>query len=145
MDTTPVNQLAAWATPTKAWCYVQDEIYGPHNCTLVFANGSDKTQLEIQHDAASADIAATLEMREVIAASAGRELVVQFSVFSTQTISVCRTDPDLRCSEQIIVADTAFSDPWTATVTFDKGAVKLVKATGNPPADALGVHPLVFK
>jgi hypothetical protein len=134
------NLPAPWST-AKAWCFVQDEIYGPKICTVEVADGAATARVEISHEAQSSQMVAALEAKDVLAASPGPELIVRVTHPGGESLAVCRTAPKLACSNPILVGET----DWKGKPRFDKTETLVIeKLSGTPPTGALGVHPLVF-
>lgn len=126
---------APWSV--SAYCYVQDEIYGPKTCYVDVAGGS----VAIPSDSQSAEMTAVVEAKDVLSASPGAELIVRVAHPAGESLSVCRSAPKVACSTPVLIGD----DAWTTTPRFDKtGALVLDKASGDPPAGVLGAHPLAW-
>jgi hypothetical protein len=141
MELTGAEDLPAPWSSVRASCYVQDEIYGPKTCGVDVKDGAATAGVEISHDAQSAEMSAALEAKDVLAASPGPELLVRVTHPGGESFAVCRTAPKLACSTPILIGEA----DWKAQPRFDKtGALVIVKLSGDPPAGALGVHPLVF-
>ena len=139
----PADLPVPW-NAAKAWCSVQDEIYGPKTCIVQVAQGTELATVVVEHEAQSSKMKATLEARDVLPASAGSELIVHVEHPSGLSVAVCRTTPKLACSDPILVADPEAG--WTTRERFDKtGALVLDKLSGAPPPAAVGTHVLVWK
>jgi len=127
----------------QSYCEVNDEIYGPKRCTILISRGTESAWVEIEHEAQSAVMKGQLEAKDVVPSSPGPELVVHIDHPNGASVAVCRSAPKLGCSAPILVRDE--NAGWTTRERFDKtGALVLDKLTGDPPAGALGVHPLVW-
>lgn len=102
-----------WETST-AWCESQDEIYGPSSCTVRFAHGAEDTITGRESAQGRPAMSIELEMREVIAQSPGREVVVTISDGADDVrIAICRAD-SFTCSEMIEVptGGKLSTQPW---------------------------------
>jgi hypothetical protein len=141
LEMTGVEALPAPWSSVKGWCYVQDEIYGPKTCSVEVKIGAETSGLDVGADGQSTQMTAAFEAKDVLATSPGPELIVRVAHPDGESLAVCRTAPKLRCSTPILTAGR----DWTGKSRFDKtGALVIDKLTGDPQADALGVHPLVF-
>ncbi len=102
---------APWDSPVL-WCESQDEIYGPSSCYVRFARGSAETITGRESPHGEPHMVVELEMREVVAQSGGRELVVTMSHDDVR-IAICRADT-FKCSDMIEVpkGGKLSTQPW---------------------------------
>src|SRR5258706_8868487 len=112
-----------------AECRINDEIYGPKSCAVMFASGGKTASIEISEDGAHADVTVA-EMFQVDAIPGGhRELVVVFKTPHGKSMGICRDEPTLSCTEPIQVA----GDDWSTRVKFAGGQLVLDAEKGPPP------------
>ncbi len=132
---------AVWAGG-EGTCEVNDEIYGPTTCVVVFTRGSERATFGFEVESAHGALS-VVELKQVdVVAGGPKELVVRYeSAANGEQLVVCRSAPTLDCSQPIVVAD----DSWTTTQRFVGGQPVLKAATGTPPAAVLGAHVLTWK
>jgi len=142
MELTGAEDLPRPWSSVRASCYVQDEVYGPKTCGVDVKDGAATASVEMSHTAQGAEMSAALEATDVLAASPGPELIVRITHPNGESIAVCRTAPKLACSMPILIGET----DWKGRPRFDKAGTLIIdKLSGDPPAGALGAHPLVWK
>lgn len=122
------------------WCQVKDEIYGPKECALRFQDGQQSALIEVSAEEANAEISASISASDIFPGG-DLEAIVRFHHYKTERVSVCRTSPTLDCTPLFLVAD----ETWRARETLRDGVLVLEQGVGDPPAEVLGAHPLVFK
>jgi len=101
--------VAPW-TRGIAWRYERDTVYGPLECGVSFLHDGQRASVIATHPSPRAELAFTVELLEVIAASPGPELVVRATDApdtpeDSHQVAVCRARPSFVCSGLRVVAD----------------------------------------
>jgi predicted small lipoprotein YifL len=126
-------------TDAVGWCQVDDEIYGPKQCTVRFQDGHASAAVELSAESANAEISVSISARDLFPGG-DLEAIVRFRLEHEERIAICRALPTLACTPLFLVAE----ETWRARETFRKGALVLEQDIGAAPAEAIGAHPMIF-